>query len=60
MGSLEDEKHWNTTMEEAALSDSPFKLRHLFSILLIFCQVTDALSIIWEKYKNSLSEDLKC
>ncbi|XP_063903784.1 uncharacterized protein LOC135123221 [Zophobas morio] len=58
LGLLEDDKQWNATMEEAALTDSPFKLRDLFSILLIFCKVTDALSI-WEKYKNSLSEDIK-
>ena len=55
LGLLEDDKYWNARMEEAALFDSPFKLRNVFSILLIFYQEIDALSIR-EKYKNSLSE----
>ncbi|KAF0695535.1 ATP-dependent DNA helicase, partial [Aphis craccivora] len=58
LGLLEDERHWDTTMEEAVLCGSPFKLRELFAIMLIFCQLSDALSL-WEKYKDSLSEDIR-
>ncbi|KAF0696189.1 ATP-dependent DNA helicase, partial [Aphis craccivora] len=58
LGLLEDERHWDTTMEEAVLCGSPFKLPELFAIMLIFCQLSDALSL-WEKYKDSLSEDIR-
>lgn len=54
---LEDDKHWDTTLDEAALCDSPHKLRELFSVMLVFCQLSNPLSL-WEKYKNSLAEDI--
>ena len=57
LGLLEDDKHWDTTLEEAALCDSPHKLRELFSVMLVFCQLSNPLSL-WEKYKNSLAEDI--
>jgi len=57
LGLLEDKRLWDTAMEEAVLYGSPFKLRELFAIMLIFCQLSDALSL-WEIYKDSLSEDI--
>lgn len=30
---LENDKHWDTTLAEAALCDSSFKLRELFTIM---------------------------
>lgn len=57
LGLLEDDKHWDTTLEEAALCDSPFKLRELFTVMLVFCQLSDPMSL-WEKYKDSFSEDI--
>jgi hypothetical protein len=36
-------------LEEAVLCGSPFKLRELFAIMLIFCQLTDALSLSEDK-----------
>lgn len=57
LGLLEDDKHWDTTLEEAALCDSPFKLRELFTVMLVFCQLSDPMSL-WMKYKDNLSEDI--
>ena len=56
-GLLEDDKQWDITLEEAALCDSPLKLRDLFTVMLVFCQLSDPLKL-WEKYKESLSEDI--
>jgi hypothetical protein len=39
LGLLEDDKHWDNTVEEAALCNSPYKLRELFTVLLMFCQL---------------------
>lgn len=58
LGLLEDERHWDITIEEAVLCGSPFKLRELFAVMLIFCQFSDALSL-WKKYKDTLSEDIR-
>ncbi|XP_030762665.1 ATP-dependent DNA helicase RRM3-like [Sitophilus oryzae] len=58
LGLHEDDSHWDTTLEEAALCDSPLKLRELFTVMLIFCQLSDPLSL-WEKFKDSFSEDIK-
>ncbi|XP_024884832.1 uncharacterized protein LOC112462965 [Temnothorax curvispinosus] len=57
LGLLEDDKHWDNTLEEAALCDSSFKLRELFTVMLVFCQFNEPMSL-WEKYKDSLSEDI--
>lgn len=58
LGLLEDDKHWDNALEEAALSDHPVKLRDLFTIMLVYCQLSNALAL-WEKHKESLSEDIK-
>lgn len=57
LGLLEDDKQWDFTLEEATLSRSANKMRELFSIMLIFCHMSDASSL-WEKYKDDFSEDI--
>ncbi|XP_065356368.1 uncharacterized protein LOC135950766 [Calliphora vicina] len=58
LGLLEDDKHWDNTLEEAAMSDHPIKLRDLFVVMLKNCQISNAL-ILWEKHKDNFSEDIK-
>ncbi|GFU59942.1 ATP-dependent DNA helicase [Trichonephila clavipes] len=58
LGLLEDDAHWNSTLEEASISESPNKIRKLFAIILVFCQVGDPMKL-WEKHRDSLSEDVK-
>ncbi|GFU27610.1 ATP-dependent DNA helicase [Trichonephila clavipes] len=58
LGLLEDDAHWNSTLEEASISESPNKIRELFAIILVFCQVGDPMKL-WEKHRDSLSEDVK-
>jgi len=55
---LEDDTHWDRTLEEATIFDSPQKIRQLFAVLLVFCQLADPLKL-WEKHKDSMSEDVK-
>ncbi|XP_050065323.1 uncharacterized protein LOC114130689 [Aphis gossypii] len=57
LGLLEDDNHWNNTLNEAFLSDSPSKLRELFTVMLVFCQLSDPLTL-WDTHKNNLSEDI--
>ncbi|CAH2098235.1 unnamed protein product [Euphydryas editha] len=39
---LDGDQHWDDTLTEACVSDSPHRLRHLFAILLTFCGLSDA------------------
>ena len=55
---LEDDNHWDTTMAEASVSCTPISLRNLFAIILKTCEVSNPL-VLWQKYKNELSEDYK-
>lgn len=57
LGLLEDDNHWDKTLEEAALTDYPTKLRELYAIMLVFCQLSNPANL-WEKHKISLSEDI--
>lgn len=58
LGLLEGDNHWNNTLEEAAASKYPKKIRELFSVMLVFCQIADALTL-WENYKDIMSEYVK-
>ncbi|XP_044582937.1 uncharacterized protein LOC123263956 [Cotesia glomerata] len=58
LGLLEDDANWYRTLDEACISDSPYKIRELFAIMLVFCHVDDP-SKLWEKYRDYFSEDIK-
>ncbi|XP_074115105.1 uncharacterized protein LOC141537825 [Cotesia typhae] len=57
-GLLEDDAHWDRTLEEACISDSSYKIRELFPIMLVFCHLGDPLKL-WENYRDYFSEDIK-
>lgn len=57
LGLLESDEHYDLTLEEAALCHSPLRLRELFSVMLIFFQLSDPYKL-WEKYKIEFSEDI--
>lgn len=44
LGLLEDDIHWDHTLEKAALQ----KIRELFAIMLVHCQLSDPMSL-WTK-----------
>ena len=57
MGLLEDDAHWEESLKEAAVSESASKMRDLFAIMIVYCQVADPISL-WEKYKEYFTEDI--
>jgi len=57
LGLLEDNAHWKNTLSEAALSESPKKLRELFVIMLVFCEISDHHEL-WIEFRDELSEDI--
>ena len=56
-GLLEDDTHWNDTMVEATVAQSPARLRYLFAILLTTCGPSNPKQL-WETHKESLAEDI--
>lgn len=57
MGLLENDDHWKYTLDEAANTQSPNKLRQLFAIMLTFCELKNPKHL-WESYKQHMSEDI--
>jgi hypothetical protein len=57
MGLLENDNQWDETLNEASNSDSPSKIRTLFSIILSWCEVSNP-KVLWENQKDCMSEDI--
>ncbi|XP_050060417.1 uncharacterized protein LOC126551362 [Aphis gossypii] len=57
LGLLQDESHWNSTLEEADLFQSVSNLRELFVTMIAFCHIAN-LTELWEDHKNNMSLDI--
>lgn len=56
-GILENDGHWNDTLNEAATIPSARMLRNLFAIILTTCSPSNPRQL-WENHKASMSEDI--
>jgi hypothetical protein len=57
LGLLEDDQHWQDTMNEASTTDSATKLRNLFAIILSTCLLSSPLQL-WNQIKEHLAADI--
>ncbi|UYV63668.1 hypothetical protein LAZ67_2005272 [Cordylochernes scorpioides] len=57
LGLLEDDSHWNETLKEASICRNAASVRALFSTMLIFCHMSDTLTL-WYAHKECMSEDI--
>ncbi|GKB30292.1 DNA helicase [Tanacetum coccineum] len=57
LGLLENDREWEITLEEAALTATPAKLQTLLAHILTFCQVSDPIKLLNRTWK-SMSEDI--
>nr|GEV44083.1 DNA helicase [Tanacetum cinerariifolium] len=57
LGLLEDDREWETTLQEAALTATPTELRTLFAHILTFCQVSDPVRL-WKRMWKIMLEDI--
>ncbi|XP_054281787.1 uncharacterized protein LOC128999354 [Macrosteles quadrilineatus] len=57
LGLLENDNHWESTMEEAVLTRSASRVRHLFAILISTCELSSPITL-WESFRNDLSDDI--
>ena len=54
---LEDDNHWELTLNEAALIKSPYKLRTLFAMMICYCEISD-IPRLWINNRESMAEDI--
>ena len=57
LGLLQDDAEWNTCLYEASQIKTGQQLRHLFAMILLYCQPA-APERLWDNYKLALCEDL--
>ncbi|KAI1711544.1 hypothetical protein DdX_10004 [Ditylenchus destructor] len=57
-GLIEDDKVYNTIMEEAKEFKMPSAIRNLFALLLLNCEVKEP-GRLWDKFKIEMIDDLK-
>ncbi|GJT10235.1 DNA helicase [Tanacetum coccineum] len=57
LGLLENDREWEITLEEAALTATPAELRTLLAHILAFCQVSHPVRL-WNRTWKSMSEDI--
>ena len=56
-GLLEDDAHWNDTLEEAAFVQSSGRLRTLFAVMLRSCEIADPKTL-WTNHRDNMSADI--
>lgn len=56
-GLLEDDAHWNSALEEAGLTQSPARLRYLFSIMITVCDLANPMEL-WERHRDNMCDDI--
>ncbi|GFX65290.1 ATP-dependent DNA helicase [Trichonephila clavipes] len=54
---LENDNHWDETMEEAVQCRSPYKIRELYATLLSSCSLSNPQTL-WDKYKEYMADDI--
>nr|XP_036228731.1 uncharacterized protein LOC118682893 [Bactrocera oleae] len=54
---LENDNHWDKTMEEAVQCRSPDRIRELYATLLSSCGISNPQTL-WDQYKEYMAEDI--
>jgi ATP-dependent DNA helicase PIF1 len=57
LGLLENDTHWDHTLEDAVISSNAKQIRTLFSIILSTCFPSTPIDL-WNKYKDHMAEDI--
>lgn len=57
LGLLENDTHWDHTLEDAVISSNAKQIRTLFSIILSTC-FSSTPSDLWHNYKDHMAEDI--
>ncbi|GKC26763.1 DNA helicase, partial [Tanacetum coccineum] len=57
LGLLQDDREWEITLEEAALTATPAELRALLAYIFVYCEVSDPKKL-WERTWKMMSEDI--
>jgi hypothetical protein len=58
LGLLHDDAEWDTCMQEACINEDAKRLKNLFVPLLLFYSPLNP-EMLWEKYQNDMSHDMR-
>ena len=53
-GLLENDRHWEETLEEAEACRVPKQMGSIFAVMLMSCEISNPMGL-WEKFKEGLS-----
>ncbi|XP_052822716.1 histone acetyltransferase type B catalytic subunit [Octopus bimaculoides] len=56
-GLLEDDSHWNATLDEAVVSGYAFQLLNLLAIMFLVCNISSPCQL-WKKHQESFCADI--
>ncbi|GBP90828.1 hypothetical protein EVAR_66011_1 [Eumeta japonica] len=57
LGLLENDNHWELTLQEATLTASAEQIRELFAIILTTCNPSNPKQL-WDSFKRNMSDDV--
>jgi hypothetical protein len=57
LGLADDDNEWRLALDDAVYISTPSQMRELFVLIMIHCNPTNP-KLLWETYKNNMSEDL--
>ncbi|GBP57533.1 ATP-dependent DNA helicase PIF1 [Eumeta japonica] len=57
LGLLENDNHWELTLQEATLTASAEQIRELFAIILTTCNPSNPKQL-WDSFKRNMSDDI--
>lgn len=58
LGLIGNDQEWTDAMNESQLTESPFKMRNLFAIILSFCEINTPKQL-WEAFWKAMGEDFE-
>ena len=58
LGLIDDDTEYDMALSEAALVQNAPRMREFFSLLLLFCELSDPKAL-WEKYISEMTEDFR-
>lgn len=57
LGLLQDDQHWDHTIDESIVSSNAHQIRTLFAIILTSCAPSTPIDL-WTKYKDEMCDDI--
>lgn len=57
-GMLEDDRQYTSAMDDAVVTQSPYHIRHLFVLIVLFCDVGNVVEL-YNAYREAMGDDIR-